>query len=359
MTKKYDLMVFIGRFQPYHNGHKKVIQYALEHAEHVLVLIGSSNCSPDIRNPFSFESRRWMIKNDNFDVNRIFVEPINDTPYSDSDWIKEIQEKVSKVTNHSIKPKICLVGHSKDHSSYYLKLFPEWDAQDVGAETFPNGEFLNATDIRKSFFHCTAYGDYAGNIDGLIPESTRIFLSGFIKTKEYKDIVEEWNHILKYRKGYSQCPYPPTFITVDAVVVQAGHVILVKRRDRPGKGKLALPGGFIQEYERIEDAVIRELKEETTIDIPVAVLKSKAVAQESFTYPYRSTRGRTITFATLFDLNSELDRKKFNNPPIGMTKIKGADDAETANWYPLSSLTKENLFEDHYDIIMKMLEHLK
>ena len=62
-------------------------------------------------------------------------------------------------------------------------------------------------------------------------------------------------------------------MTVDAVVVQSGHILLVKRGDMPGKGLWALPGGFLNQEETMLDGAIRELKEETKIKVPVPVLK--------------------------------------------------------------------------------------
>jgi len=61
MKKKFDYLVFIGRFQPFHHGHAKVIETALENAEHVIVLIGSSNRARDWYNPFTYEERASII----------------------------------------------------------------------------------------------------------------------------------------------------------------------------------------------------------------------------------------------------------------------------------------------------------
>ena len=62
LDKKFDLLVFIGRFQPFHNGHNKVIEQALRDAKHVLVLIGSANIPRNIRNPFTFQERKETVE---------------------------------------------------------------------------------------------------------------------------------------------------------------------------------------------------------------------------------------------------------------------------------------------------------
>ena len=129
-------------------------------------------------------------------------------------------------------------------------------------------------------------------------------------------------------------------MTVDAVVVQSGHILLVKRGDMPGKGQLALPGGFLNQNETMLDGAIRELKEETKIKVPVPVLKGSIKESKTFDAPNRSSRGRTITQAFFIDLG------------VGeLPKVKGADDAEKAFWVPFNEVKQEKMFEDHFHII--------
>ena len=93
------------------------------------------------------------------------------------------------------------------------------------------------------------------------------------------------------------------------MVVQSGHILLVERGRMPGKGLLALPGGFVDASERIRDAAIRELREETGIadtkgSIPPAMLASFIEDSRTriFDAPSRSLRGRIVTHAFLFRL---------------------------------------------------------
>ena len=59
---KYDLMVYIGRFQPFHNGHVKTIERASKLARRVIVLVGSHKTARSVRNPFTSAERFEMIR---------------------------------------------------------------------------------------------------------------------------------------------------------------------------------------------------------------------------------------------------------------------------------------------------------
>ena len=55
-------------------------------------------------------------------------------------------------------------------------------------------------------------------------------------------------------------------VGVGAVIVCEGRILLEKRRNLPSRGKWTIPGGLVDLGENIEDAVIREIKEETCLD---------------------------------------------------------------------------------------------
>ena len=151
--------------------------------------------------------------------------------------------------------------------------------------------------------------------------------------------------INKYKSAWAAAPYAPTFVTCDAVVVQSGHILLVERKANPGKGLWALPGGFVNQDERLVDAALRELREETKLKVPAPVLKGSIKQQKVYDEPSRSERGRTITHA--FHMELAADAK--------LPKVKGADDAKCAFWLPLNELSSKRMFEDHYFIIQDIL----
>lgn len=126
---QFDYLVFIGRFQPFHHGHEFVVREALSRAKTVIMLIGSANSPRTIKNPFSFDERESMIlkafENDTADSERIICMPIDDTLYNDHKWLQNVQQAVSFITQNE-PANIGIIGHTKDDSSYYLSLFPDW-----------------------------------------------------------------------------------------------------------------------------------------------------------------------------------------------------------------------------------------
>lgn len=350
---KYDALVFIGRFQPFHNGHKAVIDAALKQAKEVIVVVGSSFSARNIRNPFTFQERKAMIEacypnefnysgaQGNVKTSRVKVVPVSDYPYDDNKWIAAIQNVVHGAIASEgwtdFPPKIGLIGHEKDGTSYYLKIFPTW-----GSVSVPNVDGINATDIRKEIFDSGDRLTIGSLSNSSLPTKVReelaaLFLS---RSTQFDTLYHEYQMVKKYKESWKAVPFPPTFVTVDAVVVQSGHILLVKRGAMPGKGLLALPGGFLNQEETMLDGCIRELKEETKIKVPDPVLKGSIKESKTFDAPNRSVRGRTITQAFFIDLGTG-----------ELPKVKGSDDAEKAMWIPFKDVKQELMFEDHFHII--------
>lgn len=347
--RQYDLAVFIGRMQPLHNGHIRNIKHALSVADHVLVITGSANQPRTPKNPFTAQERSDMITGI-FPTDRVSVVGVEDY-YPDALWLKNVQTvahtHLINLGFEIFESNVAILGHKKDHTSFYLEQFPTWDFIEIGHRVRANGErILDASVIREHYF--------AGEFEAIVPDvpvEVLAFLDKFAKSINYKVLIEEQDYIKRYHKEWEPAPYPPTFVTTDAIVIQSGHVLLVKRRVAPGKGLWALPGGFVNQYERLEDGVIRELREETKLKIAARTLKSNIKHFEVFDAPNRSLRGRTITNAYLIDLGTA--------PKL--PKVKGDDDAEEARWFPLDIVDAMGsvLFEDHKSIIQTMSAKMK
>lgn len=336
----YDYLVFIGRFQPYHKGHHSVVLKALELSRNVIIVLGGANRARSGRNPWTAHERMMMVAAnfDKHDRNRIHFIEHPDWMYDDTKWLSELHHSIDQIVPKDAS--IGIIGHSKDRSSFYLKMFPGWGSVDV-----PQKVILSATEIRDRMFHENQYTFSPEQLT----EETNAYLETWLKTHYdvYHSLINQNKFIKDYKKQWESAPYPPFFQTVDAVVIKAAHVLLVRRRADPGKGLWALPGGFVHIDERLEDAMVRELKEETGIKLPPALLRGKITKSRTFDAPFRSERGRTITQAYLVDLNTL--------PDIDLPAVKGSDDADKAAWVQLSDLRSDNLFEDHWDIIQTLI----
>lgn len=342
-SKKYDIVVYIGRFQPPHRGHLETIRKATTLANRVVVLVGSAWKPRDSRNPFNWVERASMISKSLGDLaDKIRFYPIRDHLYSDAEWTIEVQSKVAEfVSDFTDKPRIGIIGMNKDHTSYYLKMFPQWESVNAD-EVFG----VDSTWIRDSYFNDEKSWTEVGRSVASRNTSKEVieFLDRFMveNRPEWERISKEQEHVRLYKNAWKSAPYPPTFITADAVVIQSGHVLMVKRGAMPGEGLWALPGGFVNQFESVEDACIRELREETKLKVPDPVLRGSIMAEKRFDHPMRSLRGRTITTAFFIKLQDG-----------ELPKVKGSDDAKHAMWIPLATFEKmeEVIFEDHYHIV--------
>lgn len=344
MSYQYHFAVFIGRFQPYHNGHHQVIREGLCRAEQIIVLCGSAFMPRSHRNPWTFEERKAMIlaSFSGEEAQRLIVLPLLDSPYNEWLWIQAVQAAVNAATHaRHDAPEIALLGSGKDGSGYYVKMFPQWAAIDVG-----NVQDANGTAICNHYFSASEHYAHAGEfLETCVPRGTLQFFASRYRQTAFEEVFDEHQFLRNYLAAWDKAPYPPVFVTVDAVVIQSGHVLLIKRRDRPGKGLLALPGGFVDQREKLLDACIRELREETLMQITEAALRGAIKRTEIIDAPYRSARGRTITQATLIELPDSTT----------LPDVQGGDDAAHAFWLPLGDLNPERMFEDHYFIIRHMV----
>lgn len=343
-TRKYQYAIVIGRFQPVHFGHQRLIEEASRAADRVIVVVGSARTPRSVKNPFTFDERERMVRAclRSTDQMRVSVVGVGDSPYNDQLWIASIQSAVERLIQQDghapAKAKVALVGHLKDASSYYLKLFPHWEFV-----AHQNVESLNATDVRSLYFDPENRGQLA-RAD--LPDGTAAFLEQFTHTGDYAELCEERAFLVDYRDKYRYAgsDFPPIYTTVDAIVVEAGHILLVQRKFHPGKGTWALPGGFVGQHERLQDAAVRELKEETRLKVPVPVLNGSMKASHVFDAPDRSQRGRTITHGFFFELA--------HNQWTGLSDVRADDDAAEVRWVPIAEFLdmQDRVYEDHFFI---------
>ncbi len=94
MSKKYRLGFIIGRFQPFHKGHKYLIEESLKLADKIIIGIGSANKS-DEKNPWSWEERKKVIEtflqHEGLEKNVKDIIPLFDNP-DDDVWFQNLQK---------------------------------------------------------------------------------------------------------------------------------------------------------------------------------------------------------------------------------------------------------------------------
>lgn len=348
--------VYIGRFQPLHNGHLETIKKALEEVDKLLIFVGSTNKPRSIKNPLSFNQRISLLSNSIKELfgeeitnawsdyprdsilNNVEFIPLRDYMYNDLKWASEVHSKaLSKGATSDKQTK--LYGCLKDDSSYYIKMFPQWD---LNVE--PYRWKLDATDVRKCFYKYALENKKIPS-DLRISSTTHEFMKSWVTSDDAEHILDEYTYIENYHKQWGNTPHPVTFTTVDALVICSGCVLLIRRGIELGKGQWALAGGFLNQNERIEDGALRELKEETDIRVNINELRKCIKDTEIFDHPKRSLRGRIITHVHLIDLGYRT-----------LPSINAGDDANEAHWVPIADALKmeEEFFEDHYDILTKM-----
>jgi bifunctional NMN adenylyltransferase/nudix hydrolase len=336
----FHALIYIGRFEPPHNGHFATIRKALGQTEKLVIFIGSHEVCRSLRNPFSTEERMEMLKISLTaeEQKKITFIPIYDSNYNHHEWVKELKSKFFQSCKHPANQSsdnIGIIGHKKDGTSYYLDLFPEWKF--VEMPLLENG--LSSTEVRKKWFSAT-----------LTEEKIPLAVYSYLKNKESqewaKNLKEEYRLVEDYKKEWAFAPYPPVFVAGDALVICKEHILLIQRGAFPGKGLYAMAGGFLDSGESIRHCAIRELIEETGIELSYKELDKSIKDHRIFDDPHREPRGRMISHTFLFDLQE-----------LELPKLKAADDASAAFWFPLKDLEKirSQFGGDHYRIIKNML----
>ena len=136
--------------------------------------------------------------------------------------------------------------------------------------------------------------------------------------------------------------YPRPMVTVDVAVLRLDglpEILLVQRKAPPYQNMWALPGGFIEMEETLEEAARRELKEET------GLTAGELIRFETYDEPKRDPRGRTITQVFIMIWKKEIG------------KPEAASDARALDWFDLTSLPE--MAFDHERIIRDVIGLIK
>jgi len=162
--------------------------------------------------------------------------------------------------------------------------------------------------------------------------------------KESKDFNLNLKHSLKLGDFKMNREYPARpIVGAGALVIKDGKLLLIKRGAKPGQGKWSIPGGLVELGERVQEAVVREVKEECGLDIEVEKLI------DVFDSITRDEKGHIQYQFVVVNF---------------LAKIKGgilknADDVLEARWVPLNEVEKYNLTNSFQAFFQKHHESLK
>lgn len=149
----HDVAVYIGRFQPFHKVHEHTLRFALKTAKRVILVVGSANTERSYKNPWTASERVNMIARllQSDDLFRVSIVKMDDFPGDNEKWVAELSSLVARETGGATD--VALIGHEKDDSSFYLKLFPHWAFLPTDMTGVPEElRNLSATKVRDALF---------------------------------------------------------------------------------------------------------------------------------------------------------------------------------------------------------------
>ena len=314
--------IFIGRFQPIHDGHVAALKHAADQVQNLIIFVGSSNVTRSIKNPWTFAERYGMIdyKLRSAGVDNFTIIPLNDYRYSDAQWVADVKTACAKFG--LVNP--VMFGSMKDGNDY-LTWFPEFKFRNI--EQQESG--ISATSVRNRMF---------AERDVMMPQT----------------VQDDYDYYQKEAAQFAHYPYPETlnFNCADAILECNHHILLIERKFSPGRGSMALPGGFKNRTETFFDCAIRELIEETNVRVPEKVLRGSVVSTRLFDDPNRSFGIPRNTLAVHIRIKPDGDGSLRQSLP----RANGADDAASVAWVPTHEvLNSVPMYDDHKDIISTML----
>ena len=299
--------VLIGRFQPPHRAHLALMQQALDTADELVIVLGSAHSARTIRNPLLSAERgaliTEMLRAEGGDPNRIRFEAVPDVLYNLPLWVNLVRQSVGG-------GEAWLAGFEKDASSFYLRLFPGWQAlvPEVALD-------ISATVIRQALFR----RDWA-RIGRDVTPAVLAGLMAFARTDAFTELLADQAATERLKNNHP-------VRTAAALLVSGDQMLLMPRRESPGLGLWSLP-----EARSVQEAL------QLVLDADPGDLQP--LRSRLLDAPQRVPDLDWQTRATLFRLTSPLPARP------------------DARWLPLA-LTQthaEAFFADHAQAVRALLE---
>jgi bifunctional NMN adenylyltransferase/nudix hydrolase len=173
-VKTRYVKVMIGRFQPFHLGHLKVLRAAIATSDHTVVVLGSAHSPRSLKNPWSGLEREQMIRSAlrPKELDKLTFVWQTDIPQSDAAWVASVKKAVREAAVSALglaDLKYTLVGCHKGADTYYLELYKGWKL-----DLISKNEAINATDIRREYF-------VTGEVTKDVPPTTSIFMWAWLR----------------------------------------------------------------------------------------------------------------------------------------------------------------------------------
>ena len=322
-----DVAVCIARLQPPQQHHVDALCALAAQYRAVWLICGGVTQPPSVLNPWSLEERHALLAAALPAHAMPTLLPVADCWYDDLRWAATVRAALV-AAEAAASRAIDVYGLERAGPAFYGACFPGWRACDLPADIAP----WDATLHERLLDTSTSAASGAA-----VPAASRAALVATLADDRGAALREEYAFLAQYRAAWHAAPFPPVFVTVDALVTHGDRVLVIRRGRRPGQGLLALPGGFIDLDETLADSALRELREETGLVLPAAACRAVRV----FDHPLRSLRGRTITHLHRYELPRE------QPAPV----VLAGDDAAEALWLPLTAARPEAFFEDHYAML--------
>jgi 8-oxo-dGTP diphosphatase len=125
-------------------------------------------------------------------------------------------------------------------------------------------------------------------------------------------------------------------LCVDAITLVDNKVLMIKRKNDPFAGTYTLPGGYVDFGETTRDAIVREVKEETGLDVKVIATLGM------YDDPKRDPRAHNVSMVYICAF-------------LGGTEKPNPDESEEVKWVPIDDLGKYTIGFDHLKMIKSYL----
>lgn len=319
--------VIIGRFTPLHNGHVAMIQKATQEHDKVLILVGSPNKLPDFKLPFPVETRAAAVKAMFPDA---VVKSIPDVP-SDMEWVADVSSRM--LTMEEDPMQITMYCGDKDQKFYRENFLSPVVALDSSG--------VSATMVRELMYH----GNWEDAYD-LVPKVTEELLKSWTLTDAFLTLKDEYFACVSKKKTdfRNHAFSNPVEPVAHAVVIKDSKVLVGLRNGSRGKGQWALPGGYMNHDETSRAAALRELKEETGLDL----LACHRAAEVAFAVEenLNDLSTRTVGLNYMYLLEDDVE-------------LTAGDDFDEVKWVPLKDILedKELLFYNHNLVVKRLVAH--